>query len=73
MTTFNPPADHWEQIGHYYAPIAFYDGKVLKYQGIATKGNLDAILRVKFPDGVLLDSYKGDRIKADTYEEYTSF
>jgi hypothetical protein len=27
------------QIGHYYQPIPYYGGKVLKYQGIATEGN----------------------------------
>jgi ABC-type Fe3+-hydroxamate transport system substrate-binding protein len=70
MATFNPPADHWDFVGHYYAPIPHYDGKVLKYQGEATKGNLDAILRVKYPDGVLLSEYKGDRIYADTHEDY---
>jgi hypothetical protein len=58
--------DHWDQIGHFYAPIAFYDGAILKYQGIATKGNQD-LLRKTHPEGITLDQYRGDRIRASDF------
>lgn len=60
--------DHWQEIGHFYAPIASYDGKLLKYQGIMTKGNED-ILREKHPEGLMLNTYRGDRIRADNFAE----
>lgn len=51
---------------HFYAPIAFYDGKILKYQGIVNENN-EAICREKNPDGIILDTYMGDRIRAHDF------
>lgn len=65
-------ADHWEQIGHFYAPISYYKGAVLKYQGIVTKGN-QGMLKEQFPDGLMLDSYIADRITAADHTPYTQF
>jgi hypothetical protein len=62
-------ANHWDQIGHFYAPIASFNGAILKYQGIATEGNR-AFLFETHPDGVILDTYKGDRIRAADHSEY---
>jgi predicted ATP-dependent Lon-type protease len=62
-------ANHWNQIGHFYAPIPAYGGNVLKYQGIVTEGNR-AHLVEKHPNGVILDAYKGDRIRAADHSEF---
>ena len=69
MQTFNPPADHWDEIGHFYTPIAHYKGGVLKYEGIVTKGNISSLFD-KHPEGVVLKDYKGDRINAGTHTDY---
>jgi len=60
------PLDHWDQVGHFYAPIAHYNGEILKYQGLATKGN-HAHLRATHPAGITLDKYQGDRIRASDF------
>ena len=66
MTNANTFADdHWDEVGHYYTPIAYFDGKVLKYAGIATKGN--AWFVREHPGTLVLDANKGDRILADNY------
>lgn len=61
----NFPANHWNRIGHFYRPIAYYGGKVLKYEGIATEGNKE-----HNADAVILPEYLGDRITADTHEVF---
>lgn len=61
--------NHWKQIGHFYAPIEFFDSAILKYHGIVTEGNRE-MLAEKYPHGVMLDTYKGDRIRADDHSEY---
>lgn len=61
--------DYWKQIGFYYAPIAYYGGQVLKHEGTATEGNRERMMAK--PGMVMLDSYKGDRIRADDHTEFT--
>jgi hypothetical protein len=56
-------ASQWTEIGHYYAPIPYYGGRVLKYEGIACPMN-HARMMAK-PGMLMLDAYKGDRITAD--------
>ena len=55
-------------IGHYYRSIPFYNGRVLKYGGLATKDN--AWVLEEKPGTIILPEYKGDRIYADTHEDY---
>lgn len=57
-------------IGHFYEPIPFYDGKVLKYQGMATKEN--RVWMMKRPGMVMLKKYKGGRITAKGHRLFTS-
>jgi hypothetical protein len=57
-----------KHIGHYYRPIPFYAGKVLKYGGIATPGN--AWVLDEKPGTIILDRYIADRITADTHEDF---
>lgn len=59
----------YDPIGHYYAPIQWYGGKVLKYHGIACRMNREHMMAK--PEMIMLDAYKGDRIRADTHEEFT--
>ena len=63
--------NHWEQVGHFYAHIAFYDGKVLKYQGIVTEANKQHLIDTH-QGGIILSAYKGDRIRADDYSAFGS-
>lgn len=60
-----------KKLGHFYVPIPFFKGRVMKYQGIVNTFNL-GFLKSRFPDGVLLDSFKGDRITTDTHTLYTT-
>lgn len=64
------PESFWTPVGHFYAPIAFYDGCVLKYQGECVEGN-KTLLEQQHPAGVILESYKGDRILAADYSPFT--
>ena len=57
---------------HYYAPIPLYRGKVLKYQGMASKENRQW-MHEKYPGLIELGEYKGDRITADTHQVYEGF
>lgn len=68
MATTHTAADYTEQ-GHYYEPIAYYGGRVLKYAGIACPMN-KAHMMAK-PGMLMLDAYKGDRITADTHQLFT--
>lgn len=52
-------------IGHYYEPIPFFGGRVLKYAGIASEKNRDWMMAR--PGMLMLDSYKGDRITTDNH------
>lgn len=54
---------------HYYAPIALYNGRVLKYQGMASEDNRQWMAQ-KYPGLVELAEYKGDRILADTHQPF---
>lgn len=58
--------NEWTPIGHYYEPIAYFNGAVLKYRGIACQMNRAHMMSQ--PGMLMLDSYKGDRITADTHE-----
>lgn len=64
-------ADHWQQVGHYYTPIEYYKGEVLKYAGIATKGN-SWVLEER-PGTIVLSEYKGDRIKKADHSLHKGF
>lgn len=57
-----------DAIGHFYEPIPAYENQVLKYQGIANHENKQWMLRK--PGMQLLDTYKGDRIRADTHAPF---
>jgi hypothetical protein len=70
MSTQQTPADdQWAHIGHYYEPIPFYSGRVLKYAGIACPMN-EAHMMAK-PGIIMLPAYISDRITADTHEPFT--
>lgn len=56
-------------IGHFYSPIEYPGGQALKYQGGVTAQNHHYLCE-KFPGGVLLNEYRGDRIKADGHGAY---
>jgi hypothetical protein len=47
---------------YFYSPIAYYAGKVLKCQGIATESNTAWFLAAN-PGTVVLEGYRGDRIR----------
>lgn len=55
-------------IEYFYAPIPYYQGQVLKCQGIATSNNKVWMLK-KHPDMIVLKGYRGDRIGLD-YSEF---
>lgn len=62
-------ASKWDVIGHYYEPISFYKGKVLKYSGMACQANIEHMMEK--PGILILGCYKGDRITADNHELFT--
>lgn len=66
------PANHWDEVGHFYSPIDFYNGAVLKYKGIATEGNKVWFVE-ETPGTIILAEYKGDRIKTADHSEHTTF
>ena len=52
-------------LGHFYEPLPYYGGRVLKYQGQATPANHDWMMA---RDGmVCLPERIADRITADTH------
>lgn len=53
---------------YFYSPISYYDGKVLKCQGIATEGNKHWFLEQN-PGTIILEGYRGDRIRASDLSE----
>ena len=56
-----------------YAPIPYFNGKVLKCQGGYTGTNMDAIVyRKDFTAAqvVILDGFRGDRINVADYSLY---
>ena len=57
------------EIGHYYEPIPYYRGAVLKYQGIACEMNKEWMMAK--PGMLMLGAYKGDRILAESHEPFT--
>lgn len=63
-------ASQWTEVGYFYEPIAYYDGKVLKCAGIACEMNMKHMMEK--PGMVLLDGYKGDRITSETHEPFTA-
>lgn len=69
-TATNTAASQWAEIGHYYEPIAYYGGRVLKYAGIACPMNREHMMAK--PGMLMLDAYKGDRITADKHELFTA-
>lgn len=69
MGTQKIDASEWDCIGHFYEPIAFYSGRVLKYQGRANARNREWMMAK--PGMIMVESYKGDRITADTHALFT--
>lgn len=56
-------ASHFDLIGHFYSPISFASGYALKYRDGVTPQNQSYLFET-YPDGVVLDNYQGDRVKA---------
>jgi hypothetical protein len=67
----NFPANHWTKVGHFYTPIAMFDGKVLKYQGLATEGNKTWFVEQN-PGTIILDKNMGDRINANDHSLFAN-
>ena len=65
----NQAAQTASVIGHFYQPIEFYNGTILKYQGMESEANREWMMAK--PGMQMLDSYKGDRITADTHQVWT--
>lgn len=61
-------ATDFKVIGHHYQPIAYFDGAVLKYEGMACEMNRDRMMAK--PGMIMMDSYKGDRIVAKDHSIY---
>lgn len=62
-------ADDWTVIGHAYQPIPFFDGRVLKYQGLVTRRNRDHLIAKGCS---IHECYHGDRVMTDNpLIEYT--
>lgn len=57
---------------HFYSPIPYYNGEVLKYQGICTPEN-EAWFVEDHPGTVIKDEYLGDRIKASDHSPFYGF
>jgi len=55
-------------LGHFYSPIKFYNGAVLKYEGIANATNIQWMLARE--GMIMLPEYCGDRITADTHTKF---
>lgn len=55
---------------YFYRPIAFYNGAVLKCAGIANETNLGWFIE-QTPGTIVLDGYRGDRIRADDHSIVT--
>lgn len=58
-----------KHVGHFYAPIAYFNGTVLKYHGIATEENQNWVVE-KTPGTIILPEFNGDRINAADHSEY---
>lgn len=54
---------------YYYAPIANYDGKVLKCEGLVSEENR-AWMPNKHPGVIELVGYRGDRIHAESHADF---
>lgn len=55
---------------YFYTPIPFYNGEVLKCQGMATEANKGWFMEAN-KTAVVLNKYMGDRINASDYSEFT--
>ena len=60
----------FDLVGYFYSPISYPGGQALKYQGGATAQNYRYLCE-KFPGGVLLNGYRGDRVSADDLQGCT--
>lgn len=58
-----------KHIGHFYAPITFYGGKVLKYMGIASEENKEWFVNAN-PGTIILPERVADRINANDYSPF---
>lgn len=61
--------EYYTVIGYYYQPIPHYGGQVLKHAGLACPGNREHMMAK--PGMLMLDEYKGDRIRADDHSLFT--
>ena len=56
-------------IGHFYTPIKAFDGRVLKYQGIASESNKEWFIEQN-PGTIILPERIADRIWANDHTDY---
>ena len=56
-------------VGHFYTPIKYFDGEVLKYGGIADEENKEWVIE-KHPGTIILPERIADRIWAADHREY---
>ncbi len=68
-TKGNSMNNKFDLLGHFYVPIAYFYGAVLKYESVVTAQNHQHLID-KHPDGILLDAYKGDRINTNDHSAY---
>jgi hypothetical protein len=54
------------KISYFYRPLDFYNRRVLKCAGIVTADNRQW-LKAEHPEGIELDGYRGDRIRASDH------
>lgn len=63
---------------YFYSPIPAYKGKVLKCQGICLEQDVDKMKankehlvdKCEMPGYVIVDGYKGDRIRAEDHSMF---
>lgn len=61
-----------QTVSYFYTPIAFYRGTVLKCGGIVSAENTDWF-KAQHPGTIVLEGYRGDRIRADDHTPYTRY
>lgn len=57
------------QVGHFYTPLPYFKGEVLKYGGIATEANKVWVVE-KNPGTIIVPEYIADRINAKDHTEF---
>ena len=56
-------------MAYFYKPLEFFNGRVLKCQGIATDDNRGWFVEQN-PGTIILVGYRGDRIRASDHTEF---